>query len=94
MIEPGPNCFHLPCGPRKWLLCDPDARLAKGCRVAVLLNGRCATIGAILNERPTDFHTLRVRSEEDGREFPMRFGRRSKDVKVGRVLGTYVSILL
>ena len=61
--------------------------------MVVLWSGRCATVGTIINERPTDFRTLRVRSEVDGCEFPMRFGRRTKGMKVGRVIAITTSML-
>jgi len=58
-----------------------------------LRDGQCVTVGRVVNEQPVDFRTLRVRSEQDGREYPFRFGRRSKCVKVGRVLGITESII-
>jgi hypothetical protein len=48
---------------------------------------------AAVNERPTDFRTLRVRSEVDGCELPMRFARRTKDIKVGRVIAITTPML-
>src|SRR5262245_8627256 len=83
---------------REHLLCDPDAPLTQGCLVAVAISEslHVLIVGKVLDQRPTDFRTLHIETmtgspNYDPGHVHRSIGRRSKRLKIGRVIGAYVA---
>jgi len=68
------------------LRCDPKAKLRKGDRVVVRLNGQFMMVGTLVNERYSDHRRALIRYFDTcGNEHVTRVFGRDKEVEISRV---------